>query len=250
VSDFSLLSPGQALDGIPSRAWNSFLDAAEFVRDARNQQIAGALGFSRASGVLRVKNSSGGDLNRFSVCAPSGIVFTQTDSAAGFYEEPVLTVTTPAAADQLRGWCVLQEPIKSGLIGQAMFIGLTACQIDVVDSGDDFADSIASDSAKLQSGPFGSASILYKESGTGTKWAVVCIGTPGVPLLIGKTNAAHNKGASGTINVFRGTTAGSETHAGTKTVTAWNHFGNIAITKYVVCAYLQRTWRIIAAECA
>lgn len=244
-----VVTPGDMLDGIPAANWNSWNDAAEFVRDARNGRIADALTWNRTNGIVRVKNSSGGDLNRFSICAPSGILFSQTDNATEFYEDPVLTVTTPAAADQLRGWCVLQEPIKSNQVGRAMFVGLTVCQIDVVDSGDDYADTIASDSAKLQSGPFGSAAILYKESGTGTKWALICLGTPGVPLLLGKTNAAHNKGASGTINVFRGTTAGSETHVSSKTISAWNHFGNVGSTKYVVCAYLQRNWRIVAAEC-
>lgn len=249
MSGPQIVTPGDTLEGISASAWNSFVDAAQFVREERNRRNGQALGFTRANGILRVKNSSGGDLNRFSICAPSGIMVSQTDNANEFYEDPVLTVTTPAAADTLRSWCVLQEPIKSGLVGRAMFIGLTVCQIDVVDSGDDFADVIASDSAKLQSGPFGSASIMYKESGTGTKWALVCIGTPGVPLLLGKTNAAHNVGASGTINVYRGTTAGSETHVSSKTVTAWNHFGNLGSGKYVTCAYWQRNWRVIAGQC-
>lgn len=249
MSGPQIVTPGDSLDGISASAWNSFVDAAQFVREERNRRNGQALGFTRANGVLRVKNSSGGDLNRFSICAPSGIMVSQADNANEFYEDPVLTVTTPAAADTLRSWCVLQEPIKSGLVGRAMFIGLTVCQIDVVDSGDDFADVIASDSSKLQSGPFGGASIMYKESGTGTKWALVCIGTPGVPLLLGKTNAAHNVGASGTINVYRGTTAGSETHVSSKTITAWNHFGNLSSGKYVACAYWQRNWRVIAGQC-
>ena len=248
MSDFGLLRPGDQLDGIPSRAWNSFLDAAEFVRDARNNQAAGVAGFSLANGICRVKNSSGGDLSRFAIAAPSGILFSQSDNATEFYENPCLTVTTPASADLSRVFCVLQEPIKSGLVGRAMFVGLTVCQIDVIDATDDYVDCIASDSAKLQTQPYGPASILYKESGTGTKWALICMGMPGTQLLVGKTNAAHNVGASGTINVWRGTTAGSESASGT--VTAWNHFGNVASGKYVVCGYIQRNWRIIAAQCS
>ena len=244
-----IVTPGDVLDGIPATSWNSWNDAAEFTRDYRNRQISGALSMQRMNGVARVKNSSGSDLSRFSVVAPSGIMVSQTDNANEFYEDPVLTVTTPAAADQLRGWGVLQEPIKSGSVGRCLFVGLTPVQIDVVDSGDDYADIIASDNAKLQSGPFGGAAILYKASGTGTKWAYVVIGTPGTPLLLGKTNAAHNAGASGTINVYRGTTAGSETHVSSKTITAWNHFGNVATGKFVFCAYMQRNWRIIAAQC-
>jgi hypothetical protein len=46
-------------------------------------------------------------------------------------------------------------------------------QIDVQGSGDTYASPIASDAAKLKSGTSGSARILYKEAGTGIKWAVV-----------------------------------------------------------------------------
>lgn len=242
-----IVTPGDVFDGIPAQNWNSWNDAAEFVRDARNGRMADALTWNRANGIVRVKNSSGGDLGRFAIVAPSGILFSQSDRATEFYEDPVLTVTTPAAADQLKAWGVLQEPIKSGLVGRAMFIGITVCQLDVINSGDDFADAIAGDSLQVRSQPYGPASILYKESGTGTKWSVLCIGSPGFQILYGRNASAIPKNSTGTVEIYRGNTAGSET-ASAYFVSAYNWFGDIPANRPIVCAYIQRNWRIIAAD--
>lgn len=66
-------------------------------------------------------------------------------------------------------------------------------------------------------------------------------------LLIGKTDAAIAKGASGTISIWDGT-QGSESDTGDN-VTAYNYFGDIAITKWVGVFETVRGYVIIAAEC-
>lgn len=66
-------------------------------------------------------------------------------------------------------------------------------------------------------------------------------------VLIGKTNASHSKGASGTVNIWGGT-AGSETSIG-KSITAYNRFGNIGSGKWVIVVSFKRNKYIIAAEC-
>jgi len=54
--------------------------------------------------------------------------------------------------------------------------GVVQVQIDVTDANHGYADVKASDNTKLASGASGSAVILWKESGTGTKWAIIRIG--------------------------------------------------------------------------
>lgn len=67
-------------------------------------------------------------------------------------------------------------------------------------------------------------------------------------VIIGKTDAAIAKGASGTISVWDGT-QGSESDT-TDNVTAYNYFGDIAITKWVAVVETVRGYIILAAECA
>lgn len=72
--------------------------------------------------------------------------------------------------------------------------------------------------------------------------------TPVVTLL-GKTDASHAKGASGTVSVYAGT-LGSETDS-TDNVTAWNRFAAISSGKWVRMLWLASSddIEIIAAEC-
>jgi hypothetical protein len=65
---------------------------------------------------------------------------------------------------------------------------------------------------------------------------------------IGKTDAAHNKGASGTISVYSGTSASSLTDTGDN-ITAYNRFGSIAAGKWVFVWTMPWGFEITAAEC-
>ena len=48
--------------------------------------------------------------------------------------------------------------------------------------------------------------ILYKESGTGTKWALVHMGVPYYPTIRGKLDGDLNSGSSATMSVWTGST--------------------------------------------
>jgi hypothetical protein len=175
-------------------------------------------------------------------------IATPTTNLEHWQSAPVLDTEAPTAS-YARKFVILQEPIRSGGLGRAHLVGLCAVKIDVKDATDEFADCIAGDSAKLRSQPYGRAQILYKESGTGLRWGYVMLGVPGSQILLGSTNAAHNKNASGTINVYRGTTKGSEVFTSGDTISAYNRFANLAIGTWVLCAYVQGGWEIIAAAC-
>jgi hypothetical protein len=66
--------------------------------------------------------------------------------------------------------------------------------------------------------------------------------------LIGKTNATHNKNASGTINLHQGA-AGSEALISSLTVTAFNKFANVASGKWVTVEWINGQWYLTSAEC-
>lgn len=66
--------------------------------------------------------------------------------------------------------------------------------------------------------------------------------------VLGKTNASHAKGASGTINLYTGT-LGSETQVTSVTVTAWNRYATVASGKWVECDWVNGGWSVTSAEC-
>jgi hypothetical protein len=68
-----------------------------------------------------------------------------------------------------------------------------------------------------------------------------------VDSLLGKTDASHAKGASGTVSIWMGA-AGSEADT-TINVTAYNRFAAVASDKWVHLTSTNGQWYLDAAEC-
>lgn len=102
------------------------------------------------------------------------------------YREHHLTVKKPSVRDpdnigrtdhHIGKYVVCLDKIADGGAGRAAIAGLVRAEIDVQDE-DDLYCRLEHDSTKLYSDASGSALILWKESGTGTKWAWLLIGLP------------------------------------------------------------------------
>ena len=94
---------------------------------------------------------------------------------------------TPADPTHLGRFAILTGPIPNGKIGQAAVAGVCVAKVDVQAEDDGFADIADGSTASLTSGPSGAATILWKETGTGEKWAIVRFGGGGgAGLLWGK----------------------------------------------------------------
>lgn len=65
--------------------------------------------------------------------------------------------------------------------------------------------------------------------------------------LLGKTDAAINKGAAGAVSVYSGTPL-SEADTGVNVI-AYNKFANIGSGKWVIVHWVNAAWYITAAEC-
>ena len=248
---FGKVSPGEMLETIPAQTWNGFIDAANFVKRQQENAAGVLLASTFEFGRVHCKNSSGSARDRFSVMRITGVSFDPSTSALDeFQNTPVLTVDVPNT-DVLSKYVILQEPLPSGEIGWGQLAGITPVKLNIIDAGDDFADAINGDATQLKTGPYGSCEILYKQSGTGSaKWGYVLHGLPGSQFAIGQTAGAISKGSTGTVNVMRGTTKGSETNAGSDTLTSvYNRFANVGSGKWVFCIRLQGGWELAAAEC-
>jgi hypothetical protein len=183
---FKKVHPGQRLV-IPAVAYNAFVDAAAD-RMADQFRSAGGPVACRPDAIVLVKNGAGEDLDRFGVLAISGLVFNADDNLDEFQNHAALAGQKPTAAD--RGlFVILQEPLIAGKIGRAKIAGVTPVLVDVVDEGDAYADVEPDPDyalTRLKSALSGAARILWKQSGTGEKWAYVHFPVASPAVLGGK----------------------------------------------------------------
>ncbi|MCG3181833.1 MAG: hypothetical protein BIFFINMI_04268 [Phycisphaerae bacterium] len=180
------VKPGDPLR-IPAAAFNAFVDAAEDLRRRQHDQSAGVQPVGSQTVIVPIKNNSGGDLGRFAVLGIDGPIFTPADSEDGFKNRIALVGVAPADPTHLGRFAILTEPIANGKIGQAAVAGVCVAKVDVQAEDDGFADIGDGSTASLTCGPSGAATILWKESGTGEKWAIVRFGGGGgAGLLWGK----------------------------------------------------------------
>ena len=137
----------------------------------------------RQAGIVLVKNGSGADRQRFDVLGIDSPVITPTDNEDAFKNKVVLSGTTPSESDHLGRLAILLEPLANGKVGMACVAGVCAVHVDVQHEDHQFADIKDGDASSLQSRENGAATILWKETGTGLKWAVVHLAGAVPPVL-------------------------------------------------------------------
>jgi hypothetical protein len=157
-------------------------------------------------GTCRVKNASGAARDRFDVL---GIDDCWLDPAVGleaWQSQMPLEGTTPAVADHDGRFVALIMPGAEDQIVWAVASGLAVAQVEVTSGLDwyEYADVTDGDATKLTLFPAGAAQVLWKESGTGTKWAIVRLGVPGIMgPFYAKCDEELVAGGSGTVSIYR-----------------------------------------------
>lgn len=164
---------------IPASAYNAFIDAAVDFRQRTAHLGQGAQpSFPQASIVL-VRNDSGSNQNRLAVLGIDTPIIDPATNLNEFKNRVALSCVTPAVDTHEGKFVILAEPIASGKIGRAYASGVCPVQIIVLDEDAEayqFADIFDGFPNGLFADPNGSASILWREEGTGLKWAVVRFG--------------------------------------------------------------------------
>ena len=175
---FLKVTAGQPIQ-VSASAYNAIIDAVRaFSQGGGNGGPGGTFALPAPSpGIVKVRNDSGADRDRFDVLGASGVVFTPTDNLDGFKSQFVLTGIAPMVASHIGRFVVLQEPVADGKIGRAIISGATPVHLNVDDEAFGWADVLNADPQKLQAAHSGTARILFKEPGTGSSlWAIVCVG--------------------------------------------------------------------------
>ncbi|GEM_PF-412683 len=170
-----LLKPGQRLEGIPHKAWNAFVEAARYAKGQQRSLGRSAVRDVPQTGIVRVKNCSGEDRDRFDVLGIDEVFPQPADNPSRFKVGPVLHGVTPDKEKHCGRFVVLLEPAKSNKIVSACITGITVARLHVGEDEDwlQSADIEDGKAEHLKARVQGSAKILWREEGTGTVWAVV-----------------------------------------------------------------------------
>jgi hypothetical protein len=143
---------------------------------------------------ILIQNDTGGDLLRGNIVGLGDSLIDPATDLEDFHTSYLFSGEAPAY-EHWRRLAVLLEDIDDGDMGPVVVNGLARCQIDVVDATHNRAIVTNGDSTKLTSGASGPLELLYKESGTGTKWGIVNL-APGALSYVIVQSGSHTVGTS------------------------------------------------------
>jgi len=171
--------PGQPVR-IGARAYNAIVEAAN-ASAAQRQTGEPPRRVIYPNDHILVRNDSGTDQSRFAVLGIDDAIFDPASAIDSFKATIALACITPDVDDHKGRFVVLIEPIPDGEFGRAAVGGVVPVLIDVPDDGGSYAQPLTADvddgnSENLLAASEGSAMILWRETGFGTKWGVVRIG--------------------------------------------------------------------------
>ena len=176
------VQPGDAMQ-IRAPAYNAFVDAARDFQDrAHDLGPEGRAAFRQAT-IARVRNSSGAARAPFEVLGLGAALPTPTDNLDLFRERVGFEGVTPDIELHAGKFCVLLEPAAAGAVAFAAVAGVCPVKVDVTDAAHEYADVADGEGGYLASAARGAAQILWKQDGTGQKWAIVRLGSPPAPQV-------------------------------------------------------------------
>ena len=204
--------PGDRLR-IQAETFNTMIDAAkDFLARQRNVGGGGPPA-PLPPGMVWIRNDSGGHRARFDILGISDSVFSPSSQADQFQAWPLVAGVTPNGQTHAGRFAVLAEPIASGEIGRAWASGVLPVKVNIEKEEHRYADVNDGQAGSLKSAAVGAGVILWKESGTGQKWAIVRLGNPSSPQIrFGKPVSAFSSGATLTLDPCdaHGTDTGEE----------------------------------------
>jgi hypothetical protein len=189
-----------------AQTWNSMMDAIESSR-------RGARDFGHPwhdtdqSGIVLIQNNSGATVDRFGILGidgPLNAPDSEADPDPFLDFTPMLSGVTPDI-DLHRGrFAILLEGLGDGEVGPAVVSGICQVIINVADETTTRtgAEIVDAQSGYLAARHHGSATILYREGGTGEQWAIVKLGSwrpaAAFPVTLTKADPAGSQGTAST----------------------------------------------------
>ncbi len=156
--------------------WAGFMDAA-----AAHQAGESAIGQKpqpgyRDADLVLIRNDSGEPRARFDILGIDGIVIEPANDEHGFCNAPILNGITPDVHEHTGKFVILSQWASKGEVVPAWIAGVCVARVDVTNENHGCAYLKHADCEALASGDGGEARVLWRESGTGRKWALVLVG--------------------------------------------------------------------------
>ena len=166
---------------IKASTWNAFIDAANFAKEQRQNQLGKGLRSGVGAGVILIKNAESELRDRFTALVLNDIAVPPSANEDEFVScPPVFEGQRMIAEREGMPYAVLLEPIEAGGIGRAMLLGLTPAKVIINSADDKYAvPKVGSDAGALESSETGVARILWKAGGSGTQWCILQLGGAG-----------------------------------------------------------------------
>ena len=164
---------------VKANTWNAFIDAANYHKNHQLKLGSESLRSNSKSGIILVSNDSGGLLEQFSpVILDDLIIQLDNDEKEQEFKSrvPVFSGKKVSADNKDKPFAILQVPLESEKLGKALLQGITPTKINIGNESHKYAKL---DASELVSTSSGVGRILWKESGTGEKWALLQLGGGG-----------------------------------------------------------------------
>ena len=166
---------------IRASTWNGFVDAANWVKEAKQNSLGVGIKSGIGGGIVPMKNMEERDYPRFSALVITGVAISPSANEDEFVSCPTVFEGQKMTSEREdMPYAILLEPIAAGEIGRAMLLGLTPAKVAILSADDQYAVPKAnSDNGALESSETGVARILWKAGGSGTQWCVLQLGGAG-----------------------------------------------------------------------
>jgi len=175
---FRKVRSGQALR-IPAAAYNAFVEAAVNQRRRERNSGAGPALEPAPRGIVLVRNDSEEEIEPYHALAITGVLVEpgEDDQERTFHSRTPLTGEIATEESPTLSFVLALQPIKPGKLGRCVLTGVTPARVLITNETDTTCELAAGESV-LAGTPMGGIPILWKEAGTGEKWAVIEMGRP------------------------------------------------------------------------
>lgn len=160
--------PGSPLI-ITAAAYNRFARAAELV------EASGVQPDNSEPAQVLIRNTEESAIPALGVAAVSGITIDPATNLPGFLARPSLDVQAFEAMTQTP--TIALNRIEPGGVGRAKISGLSYGRVQVTAEDHRFASPSTEVAWGLESAPSGRIRVVWKEPGTGLKWALLMLGS-------------------------------------------------------------------------
>lgn len=166
---------------IKASTWNSFVDAANFAKEQRQNQFGKSVKSGVSAGIVLVKNVESEPRERFSALVLNDIAITPNVNEDEFLScTPVFIGQKMTEEREGKPYAILLEPLAKDQIGRAMVLGIVPAKVTIRDSEDQYAVPVpGSSTGALQSDSTGVARILWKAGGSSSQWCLLQLGGAG-----------------------------------------------------------------------